>query len=191
MHRHSPLVLPVVFLLSAGALSHAQTKTGAQPGRTNFAGTWRLTSAVVKSVADPDGAKRTPGRFPPQELVVTQSPDSIAVRHSMVDSATRKPIMSISAIYRTIGEWSGPYNSPPGATAKTKTAWKQQGNLLELTTAASWTRRDKSGQSRSTTTETWRLAADGTLHREIHALMANNKVNERSEIWTRVASDGR
>ena len=165
------------------AASFAQTPQGTP----NFAGTWRFVGREAPANAHaghaghtaPDTAAKHAGhddKLPPPDarrnlIIVTQHAESLTVDRKIVDGTGKVFAFAGKATYRPTGEWTGPYNSPVGSTARTSMRWLEGGRVLELTTVATFTR--AGAERRLTTTETWRMNADGSLRRERHETGTN------------------
>jgi hypothetical protein len=182
-------------LVSAVAI--AGTTTVAAQSHPNFAGTWRMTSReVIKSGHEAHGAApktsaksnehvdHLPAKGQPHSvLTITQSADSLTLDRKLLSPDDSVLAFAGNITFRAKGEWSGPYHSPPGSTARTSMKWIDT-RTLQLTTVASRTAGDGTLRS-ATTTETWRLNPDGTLRREVHELMANKTTNDIIETYKR------
>jgi hypothetical protein len=181
---------------SPSSASAQQRQQSAAPRReTDFSGRWSFVSRDSSSetrragAQDPlgtDAEDEGGGRRVRQEMVVTQSAESLTVRRRLMDSAGRV-VRTLSATYRFRGgeEWSGPYAVQPGAVATTSARWMENGRALELTTVARWRRRDgSSGERQVATTESWRLRADGTLRRRLNEVTAAG-TRSATETWRR------
>jgi hypothetical protein len=175
----SVAIASAVFATAGGLLSYA-----AKP-LPDFSGTWRLATLELKPMVHRYGHvhSQVASRALPMAMNVAQARESVTVQIQVLDAAGR--VVSSPGRFAYRAHWSASGTPPLDSAVRTRMKAHRRDGTLELTTVMAASGRAADADVYTTTTETWRIGADGLLERRIHGVHGEETL-DRVETWRRI-----